>query len=135
MRVDPRQPWTDSGLDVVAGDLVDVAASGTVAHDMWDPSTLVGPDGDPWPEKSMFNLVDDGTLLDGGHVGLIGGAVGGGVLFLIGGTAQLVMPAGGRLFLGVNDKGLDNNDGGFYVALTVARDRHRTRPIVCSNRT
>jgi hypothetical protein len=116
--VPSTQPWTDTGLDLEAGQVMDVTASGIVAHNNLDPVSRVGADGDPRPELALANLVVDGIRLDGRHVGLIG-RIGDGPPFIVGSSAHLAVPAGGRLLLGVNDNGVDNNEGAFTASITV----------------
>jgi hypothetical protein len=117
--VDGTIRWTDSGIDLAAGDAIDVEASGVVAHNVFDPASRVGPDGDPRPELAVFNLVTDGMRLEGRHCALTG-RIGDGPPFVIGSSAHIVANAPGRLYLGVDDNGLDNNAGDFDAALTRA---------------
>jgi hypothetical protein len=113
--------WTDTGVDVSAGDVVQVEATGTVSAAVGDPRTTVGPDGSPNPEFAGANRDENGVKVGGGHAALIGMIGEDGPPFLIGASNTLEIEADGRLFLGVNDGGLDNNDGQFDVSLTIQR--------------
>jgi len=110
--------WTDSGIDVSQGDLVHFSASGTVLHAAPDASTQVGPSGDPDPARAWANLQVNGVPMGGNHAGLIG-RIGDGEPFVLGRAGTIAVPGGGRLFLGVNDNGVDNNEGSFEVAIEV----------------
>ena len=108
--------WTDSGLDVATGDIVHYRAEGLVAHTV-EPRTEVGPGCDRLrPELAVFNYQVNGVPMSGSHGGLIG-RIGDGTPFVMGQAGTLAVDAPGRLFLGVNDQGLDNNDGEFTVEL------------------
>ncbi len=114
-------PWTDTGIDVARGDVVQVDAIGTVTAAIGDPRTEVGPDGSTNPEFAVANRDENGVQVGGGHAALIGMIGESGPPFLIGASNTLSIPTDGRLFLGVNDGGLDNNDGQFDVTLTITR--------------
>ena len=112
--VDGVQPWTDAGVDVRAGDRVAVTASGEVWH---NEGNSIGPEGFPnRPELltpfPQFN-----------HAALIGRIGEGGSAFFLGERATITAEADGRLFLGVNDGGLENNRG--YWDATVAVEPRR----------
>jgi actin-like ATPase involved in cell morphogenesis len=108
--------WTDTGIDVTAGDIVEVEASGLVTHA--DSAGPVGPDGDLNPAVVQFNRLEGGTPLPGNHAALIG-RIGEGAAFVIGASATVTAEGAGRLVLGVNDQGVDNNGGAFDVTLIV----------------
>jgi len=105
------QRWTDSGFDVTAGDRVHVTATGTVFH---NGSSSAGPDGVPDPGLRAFNV-----LKDADHAGLLGRIGETGAAFHLGGRATLTAPATGRLYLGVNDQGVENNGGAYEVTVEV----------------
>jgi len=113
-------PWTDSGIDVADGDVVHFTADGIVAHAVGDPTTQVGPNGDLDPARAEANLQVNGVPLEGNHAGLIG-RVGEGEPFVMGGAGTIPVTSDGRLFLGVNDNGVANNDGEFEVTIELER--------------
>jgi hypothetical protein len=113
--------WTDTGVDVSAGDVIQVEATGTVAAAVGDPRTYVGPDGSLNPEFVGANRDENGVKVGGGHAALIGMVGENGKPFLIGASNTIDVDTDGRLLLGVNDGGLDNNDGQFDVTLNVRR--------------
>jgi Ca2+-binding EF-hand superfamily protein len=115
--VDARTRWTDTGLDVTAGDRLQVRAEGTIVlsnnDDGKDTATAAGSRTGrkaadaPFPQMPAGGLIarvgDSGPFFfgDGGSLGQV--------------------PASGRLFLGVNDDFLRDNSGEFRVVITVRR--------------
>ena len=113
--------WTDSGIDVSAGDVLRVEATGTVTAAIGDPRTVVGPDGSANPEFKSANRDEHGMQVGGGHAALIGTFSRDWPPFLIGASKTLRIDRDGHLFLSVNDGGLDNNSGKFAVSVTIRR--------------
>jgi hypothetical protein len=109
--------WVDTGVDVAAGDRVQITASGTIRHN-YDASSTVGPDGDVNPKAAVNNAVVDGTRVEGRHAALIA-RVGTQPPFVVGSEHTFTAPIPGRLELGVNDVGPDNNSGQFDVTVQV----------------
>lgn len=109
--------WTDTGIDVRDGEHLSVSASGLVAH---GGGGEFGPDGDPALLNFGANIVNCV-----GHVALIGRVNETGDAFFVGSSSSLAATASGRLFLGVNDIGVDNNAGSF-AAEVVTDLRHST---------
>lgn len=107
------QPWTDSGLDLRAGDRVHITATGTVFHNLPTASSA-GPDGAPDPNLRQFNV-----LADANHAGLLGRLGESGDPFQVGSDSTFAAPTAGRLYLGVNDRGVDNNSGAFVATVEV----------------
>lgn len=106
-------PWTDTGIDVAAGQQLTITASGTVIHD------LAGNDGcDPAGEPGTAG---HGANVIGcpDHASLIARIGDAGPPFLVGRTYSAPASASGRLFLGVNDSDLGNNGGSYDAAVAV----------------
>jgi hypothetical protein len=97
--------WTDTGIDVRVGEHLSVSATGLVAH---GGGGEFGPDGDPALTNFGANLVNCF-----GHVALIGRVTDTGDPFFVGSANSFASTGNGRLFLGVNDIGVDNNAGSF----------------------
>ena len=111
IRVESRQRWTDSGIDVRAGDLLMIEAAGTIrmATEGDDVATPGGAySGRRAPQAPMPRQVA------GALIGQINGRV-----FLIGNRRQVEAPSTGRLYLGVNDDHLEDNTGDYQVRVTV----------------
>jgi hypothetical protein len=113
--------WTDTGVDVSEGDVVQVDATGTITAAVGDPRTEVGPDGSPNPEFASANRNEHGVQVGGGHGALIGTLSRDRPPFLVGASNTIEVERDGHLFLSVNDGGLDNNAGQFDVTLTIQR--------------
>lgn len=115
--VNARTRWTDTGIDVSAGDRLVVRSEGSIVlsqnNQGTDTATAAGsPTGRkaaeaPFPEMPA-----------GGLIARIGDA---GPFFLGDGGALGQVPQSGRLFLGVNDDYLGDNRGEFRVTITVQR--------------
>jgi len=119
--------WTDSGLDVKAGEEFYFEASGTVILQKDNPVAECGPDGlrlrtmqQPVPERNLGGLVGrvvvkvevvedketkEKSSRDYGEV------------FFIGSAALAAMPADGRLTFGANENVVGDNDGVFTVVV------------------
>jgi hypothetical protein len=110
LTVDGRQTWTDTGRDLQAGDRVTIEASGTVVHNVQDPLSATGPGGDPRSDLFQYNEIP------GNHAALMA-RIGDGEPFIVGGGSAFTAPAPGRLWLGVNDKGPENNSGHFNATI------------------
>ncbi len=110
VRVDAKQGWTDTGMTVRSGDRIVFQASGEIQFGRF-PGQTATPDGNPVERRATY---PDPTV----PVGALIGRIGNGTPFGIGTQTQpLVMPASGRLMLGVNDNDLEDNSGFFTVVI------------------
>jgi dienelactone hydrolase len=105
--------WTDTGIDLKAGDTVHISATGSV-H--FDGAKENGPDG---LARGWLDLVRILPLNDAGRGALLGkiGSSDAARPFLIGPRAQIKAPIDGRLFLGLNESSNDQPEGGFHVTI------------------
>lgn len=105
--------WTDSGLDVAAGQQVTITASGTVIHSV---STNDGcdPTGEPSTSGHGANLISCPN-----HASLIAKIGEAGAPFYVGRTYSVPAAASGRLYLGINDSDLGNNGGSYSATVAV----------------
>jgi len=111
IQVAGNQAWTDTGVDVNAGDRVVFHASGEIAFAR-APGSTATPDGNPAGRSANY---PDPTVPIGALIGKVGAK---GKPFAIGMQTQPIpMPASGRLFLGVHDSDVSDNSGAFSVAL------------------
>lgn len=111
--VSAAERWTDTGIDVTAGDVISFSVAGTVS--LGDDRSL-GAEGDldaaaaaprrPMPDHPAGALIGRiGTSPDD--------------TFFIGGERlPFRVRTSGRLYLGVNDDTLDDDGGAFQVAVT-----------------
>ncbi|MGH3116063.1 MAG: hypothetical protein ACRDQ2_02930 [Gaiellales bacterium] len=107
--------WTNTGLNVSAGDEVAITASGEVFHSV-EQQRKAGPDGEPntkYPSNVLMSA-DHGALL-----GMIGGD---GDPFFVGDDRRFRAEQSGVLYLGINDTGIENNSGAFEADITVRDD-------------
>ena len=117
VHVDGATAWTDTGVVLKVGDNVSITATGTVFPNTGDRSFVASPDGVPnHPEIQQFNVVPG---VD--HSGLIGKVGTDGSPFVVGHEDHFNATVAGPLSLGINDRGLDNNDGAFTARVTVTR--------------
>jgi hypothetical protein len=117
--VPATQAYTDTGIDLAQGDIVTVDASGTINHAP-GPENVVGPDGDARSALTVYNVPDNGGPLAAQHGALIA-KLNDGHPFPIGFQRTFTAVASGRLFLGINDAGLDNNSGAFEARIRVEK--------------
>lgn len=112
VRVPGDQPWTDTGIDVEAGELVRIMATGEVFHST-ENGEKSGPDGKPGTGDYPTNViegVDHNTLI---------GRVGATDPFEVGSSKEFAARRDGRLWLRVNDAGIENNSGEFSAHVQV----------------
>lgn len=103
--------WTDTNIDVRAGENVYFEASGEIR---WGPNRRAGPPGEPGspnnPARPMPNR--PGASL----IGRIGDST---EYFFIGNDREAIRARNsGRLFLGINDDNLQDNTGYFTVIVS-----------------
>lgn len=108
--VDGARDWTDTGVDVRAGDRVTVVAEGEIFH---SATKSTGPAGFP-------NRPDLRTPFpELNHAALIGQFGEGADIVFVGERATGTAQTDGPILLGINDGGLENNRGSFETTITV----------------
>jgi hypothetical protein len=117
--VDSRQRWTDAGVDVRAGDVIEVSARGsiTMSHDDNDTATPAGSRTGRGAQNAPVPAV----------AGALIARIDQGAPVLVGDRQSFTADRNGRLYLGVNDDHLDDNRGQFVVAVTVQGRRGARR--------
>ena len=114
--IDAQTRWTDTGINVRAGEYISINAQGTIQM-----STDTNDIADPWGARSGRKAGSSPvpTMPAGGLIAMISGAA---PVFVGNRTdTRIRMPATGRLYLGVNDDHLPDNRGEFRVTITVER--------------
>lgn len=107
-----NQTWVDTGITVREGQQVTFNARGEVQLSN-DRSDRANPSG------SLKGRKPAGGPLPGELAGALIGRIGPMAPFGVGGGTQTIrMPASGRLFLGINDDQVADNQGGFRVQVT-----------------
>jgi hypothetical protein len=104
--------WTDTGIDLVAGQRVVINAADEVCTKRGNDATCTGPEGLRKPHAA--NLVGFESVGHGTLVGALGDT-----RFVVGRSLSFVAPASGRLRLGVNDRDSGNNSGAFAAHVMV----------------
>jgi len=114
LEIPATEAWTDTHVDCKAGDVLDIAATGTILHDKAVSDSAVGPDGldDPWYHQ--FNVPG---LPDANTVALIGSISREQPYFVVGKGTTYECPGAGGLCLGINDVGVANNSGEFIATI------------------
>ncbi len=120
--------WTDTGLEVQAGEVLVIRASGTISLQVGNPDGFCGPDGldlktpqQPLPEERLGSLIGKVALLLRTEIDPETKEV---IryeevrLFLVGKESEISMPISGRLYLGPNENVVEDNSGEFLVAIT-----------------
>jgi serine/threonine-protein kinase len=117
VNVSGQVAWTNTGIALQANDDVSITATGTVFPNKANRALAATPDGVAnHPEIRQFNVVPNTD-----HSGLIGRVGDAGTPFVVGHAGNFHASTAGTLFLGVNDVGVDNNDGAFTATITVTR--------------
>jgi Ca2+-binding EF-hand superfamily protein len=109
--VDARERWVDTGVTVQRGDVLVFDANGTVRLSS-DGNDVAGPAGAHSGRRAPQAPLP--ANLAGALVGRIGNTE-----FAIGNQSSMTAPASGRLFFGVNDDHLADNEGQFEVFVGV----------------
>jgi hypothetical protein len=114
--VDGQQPWTSTGLNVQAGQVIKVTATGRINYFNGEPQTEATPDGSVSGENHC-----GGPSLCGALIGRIAG----GEAFAVGSEFKTTATVSGPLDLGINDfdddpDGIfDNNSGSFTAEVEI----------------
>jgi hypothetical protein len=117
--VSSRNEWTDTGIDLNAGDAVTIQAAGTIQFSP-SPRDIAEPNG------AAGRAATAHAPLPRAEIGALIGRIGRVSPFFVGALLdRLRAPNGGRLYLGVNDDILQDNTGDFRVTVTVSRGRDR----------
>jgi len=103
-----RPSWTNTGIEVVAGQRLRIDAADEVCTTREGLEKCSGPEGQR--SRSDKNLTG---FKDVGHGALVGSI--GDTRFVIGRRLELIAPSSGPLLLGVNDRDTRNNRGSYAV--------------------
>lgn len=112
IRVNSKNRWTDAMLDVRAGDILTFNSSGTITMSD-NPADTSVPAG-----ATTGRRAPDAPILNQLAGGLIARIDGYGPIW-IGNRTTLTAPVSGRLYLGVNDDHLPDNNGEYIVTVGV----------------
>ena len=111
VQVQANQAWNDGGITVKKGDRVTFNTTGQITFGP-NAGQTAGPDGNASLHRPDYPVP---AMPVGGLIGRVGTSA----PFPIGSNSQpIVMPADGRLMLGVNDNQIGDNAGTFTVIVT-----------------
>ncbi len=115
--VNPKQPWTATGMTVRKGEVLHFNATGEVqlSADTNDIATAFGAKSGRKAANAQLPNVLAGALI--GRIGTNGQPFG------IGSGVPVTMPAAGQLFLGINDDTFEDNQGELRVDITRVNNR------------
>jgi hypothetical protein len=100
--------WTDTGMTVRAGDILRFVPSGEI---VWGPSRRDGPTGEV---NSPYN---QGRPIPDRPGGALIGRIGNDTFYIGDGSTSFRARTSGRLFLGINDDYVQDNQGHFQVVV------------------
>ena len=100
--------WIDTGIDLQAGDQVQITASGTIKTDDFSAS----PDGSGVDQSYSGNTIDSNTYFS--LIGCIGSSNQGNNDFEVGNSHDFTVKSPGRLYLAANDIDYNSYDNGFW---------------------
>jgi len=102
--------WTDTGLTVRAGDSISIEADGTIQ---------MSGDRNDTAEPAGSRRNAPGALVPNAPAGMLIARIGNGAPFAVGARRTARAPASGRLYLGVNDDYLEDNNGQFNAMVSI----------------
>jgi hypothetical protein len=109
--VSALERWTDTAITVRAGDSITFEADGSIQ---------MSGDRDDTADPAGSARTAPGALVRGARAGTLIARIGNGAPFAVGARRTIARaPAGGRLYLGVNDDYLGDNAGEFEVMVSV----------------
>ncbi len=113
IEIDTQRQWTDTGIDVMAGDTLRIAATGTLRY---PGAKDIGPAG---LARGWMDLIRVMPLNEAGRGALIAriGDADAARPVLIGPRTERRFAVAGRLFLGINQPANDAAEGSFHVRI------------------
>lgn len=113
-----NRPWTDSSLQVRAGEFLRFEVSRAIRFGTREGDTATADGNAEARVRAVLRSVPVRAMPVGGLIGRVGN----GQPFAIGSAPESIrMPANGRLWLGINDLSFDDNSGWFRVVVTRGR--------------
>ena len=110
--VDARTAWVSTGLTVISGEPIALVTEGSVQLSD-DAADTANPAGAPSGRLAA------GAPMPQALAGALIGRIGRSAPFAVGDLRQIIAPASGELFLGVNDDHLADNLGRFRVRISL----------------
>ncbi len=120
-----EQYWSDTGIDVQAGEHLVIAASGKLRYA--DAKADNGPEGFPRGFKDLLSILALNSAGRGALIGRIGDADTA-QPFLIGARRDIAAPVSGRLSVGINQVKDNPGDGTYIVRIEIYVPEAGTTP-------
>lgn len=117
LAVSAEKQWTDTGIDVNAGDKISFSSDGTIQFGGALASTA---DGLTRGWRDLMRALPVNSAGNGALIGRIGPADFS-TPFLIGKSKDVVAPIDGRLYLGINQLANESSNGSYAVKLAIAK--------------
>jgi Ca2+-binding EF-hand superfamily protein len=114
IRVDARQPWTNTGIHVNAGDVVTYRARGNM-------QLSTNPEDRATPAGSLAGRAANNSPRPDQKAGGLLIRIGNGPVGFLGTNGSFTAQNSGEILLGVNDDHFEDNSGGYQVALQTRR--------------
>jgi hypothetical protein len=112
INVPGNRQWAQTGIRVKKGERISLSASGTISNNPQD----TGRDPDGSSTQFQNETRDWNPLPEANDLSLIGRV--GRILFAVGRSRDIQIPADGELELGVNDNNVNDNEGSWEVLIT-----------------
>jgi len=123
--------WTDTGLEVTEGQRFFFLAAGAISLQKGNPTAVCGPDGyglrtvqQPIPDRNIGALIGKVVLFLSSHTDpQTGREVRDEIVnvFPVGRRGEVTIPSRGRLYLGINELVVGDNEGSFEVKIYLLR--------------
>lgn len=107
--------WTPTGIIVKQADRIQIRASGAISNNPKDTGRDPNGNSDKFRNETR-HWNPQPSANDLSLIGRIGN-----VLFAVGSEKELLAPADGEIFLGVNDNIVSDNAGAWNVSVTLSR--------------
>ncbi len=115
IEVPATSDWTDTGIELAGGELVEISAYGEIGDNPEIPDQRFEPGGTFREDPDQHS---GDPYLDFPHAALIG-FIGDGAAFEVGYGTTIEDSPPGRLYLGINDGFFDDNSDKFFADITV----------------
>ena len=117
LAVPADKQWTDTGIDLKAGDKVTVTTDGSI---VFAGNLAATADGLSRGWRDLMRALPVNSAGNGALIGRIGAAEFANP-FLIGKSKEIVAPTDGRLFLGINQLATESSTGNYTVKLAITK--------------
>ncbi|MEN6625295.1 MAG: M56 family metallopeptidase [Candidatus Sumerlaeia bacterium] len=106
LRISPRRQWSDTNIDVQAGDEIEISADGKISGNRPGEGSQYGPDGMTMHGERCFTLIGRVTGAKSSE-------------FIVGSKYRFTAEENGRLYLGVSDSDHTDNWGEFLATVKI----------------